>query len=64
METFRQKLEALGLTAQQINEVRTLINTKIIGNYESIPVPDFATPADNDIAVRNALRREQRKNLV
>jgi hypothetical protein len=64
MEIFRQKLEALGLTAQQINEVRTLINTKIIGNYESIPVSDFATPADNDIAVRNALRREQRKNLV
>lgn len=71
METFRQKLASI-IGADNVERVCQLIDTDIIGEYESLPIPNFTSPADierfqeldNDTAVKNALRREQREKLV
>lgn len=68
--TFKQKLAAI-VGESKVDEICQLIATEIIGKYELAPLPGLASwgnierwqEQDNDIAVKNALRREQRRKL-
>lgn len=70
MDTFKQKLAVI-VGENKVDELVNLIATEIIGEYELAPLPGLASwgniekwqEQDNDIAVKNALRREQRRKL-
>lgn len=67
--TFKQKLAALGLTAEQVEAACQLIDADLIGEYElegdhqSFETVDDLLERMDFVATRNGLRKEQRKKL-
>lgn len=69
--SFRQKLKDMGLTSPQVDAVCQLVQTDIIGEYELEGSHNVNSPREiaelvermEFVAIRNGLKREQRRYL-